>query len=251
MIKAPKNIMNPYLEQELSRSRDNGYLQYHAPRYDRLLSLLLKYYSKDLRVLDIGRSPFTRIAADTIKSDIDTLGFEADKQTDTGYNYQYDLNHAQQEDTYRKDLPAYDIIIFAEVIEHLHTSPALVLNFLKTLLTDNGIIILQTPNAAVLHKRVQFLLGSHPFSLISENLEHPSHFREYTLDELINYGRNLGFTIVEKGHENYFDYRYSLLNNGTFSFRKRRGLLNSFYRLVPAGGKPGLCMVLRLDKICR
>lgn len=239
--------MNKYLQQAMAEDKQNGYLHYHAPRYDALLTLLSKYHKPGFRILDIGRSPFTKIAQMTIGENVDTLGFESDGKTDTGFNYQYDLNRSQHPDGYRLDLPDYDVIVFSEVIEHLYTSPALVLNFLKTILSDSGVIILQTPNAVVLHKRLQFLLGSNPFNLIAENNLSPAHFREYTMKELSLYCRQCGLQIVEKSHENYFDYRYTDHTNGEYSFKKVNGLVNTFYRLMPKSMKPGLCLVIKKE----
>ncbi|MDP9149663.1 MAG: hypothetical protein M3O36_06955 [Myxococcota bacterium] len=45
--------------------------------------------------------------------------------------------------------------MFAEVLEHLHTAPELVLAFLRRLLLPQGLLILQTPNAASLSKRIK------------------------------------------------------------------------------------------------
>jgi hypothetical protein len=239
--------MNKYLQQVMAEDNQNGYLYYHAPRYDKALSLLCKYHKSGVRTLDIGRSPFTKIAQMTIEENVDTLGFEVDGKTETGYNYQYDLNKSQHPSGYRHDLPVYDIIVFSEVIEHLFTSPALVLNFLRTILSNTGVIILQTPNAAVLHKRMQFLFGSNPFSLISENNLNPSHFREYTMKELVSYCRHSGFQIIEKNYENYFDYRYTNHANGKFSFKKAFWVVNTFYRFMPNSMKPGLCLVIRKE----
>ena len=212
--------MNKYLHQAIEKNKENGYLRYHAPRYDTLLCLLHKYYNGTKKILDIGRSPFTEIAYSSLKTQIDTLGFEVDKETKTGLNYYFDLNKSQNPKNWRRDIPQYDIIVFAEVIEHLHTSPKLVLQFLNSILKENGIIILQTPNAVVLHKRIQMLLGQNPFSLISENNANPAHFREYTASEISNYCRQAGFAIKRMSFENYFDYRYTNHAYGDYSERK-------------------------------
>jgi len=201
--------MNEYLSKALECNTESGYLRYHAPRYEILLSILHKYYKGDNTVLDIGCSPFTAIASGSLKANIDTLGFEPDKETDTGVNYNFDLNNAQHSEMWRRDIPKYDIIIFSEVIEHVHTSPELVLKFLKSLLKETGLIILQTPNAVVMHKRIKMLLGRNPFGLISVDIYNPGHFREYTSSEIADYCTGAGFDIERMTCENYFDYRFS------------------------------------------
>lgn len=154
--------MNRHIQKYIDENPKSGYLRYHAPRYEKLLDLVNEYYKKNDRILDIGRSPFTSILHESLDTEIDTLGFDADGNTTTGFHYHFDLNESQYENKCRTDIPKYQLIIFSEVIEHLHTSPNLVLKFLKALISEDGIIIIQTPNAAVFHKRVQFLLGANP-----------------------------------------------------------------------------------------
>ena len=136
------------------------------------------------------------------------------------------------------------MIIFAEVLEHLYTSPKFIFEFLYSILNKNGVLILQTPNAVAIHKRLILLLGKNPYMLISEQKNDPGHYREYTKGELVKYARNSGFLINKIGFRNYFDYQYSFI-------RKRQGkkkpilkIVNIFYALLPGSLKPGITMVL-------
>lgn len=239
--------MNEYLLQAIQENEDDGYLKYHAPRYQVLLNLLQKYYTGNDDILDVGRSPFSEIANRFLGTDIDTLGFEADKKTETGFNYHFDLNDSQVTEKWRRDIPQYDIIVFSEVIEHLYTSPELVLKFLKSLLKVDGIIIIQTPNAVALHKRVKLLFGKNPYHLISKNTENPAHFREYTAEELTDYCKEAGFQIVEKTIKNYFDYRYREHADGSPEKKSSYRLLNIMFDILPSSLRPGLCFVIRSD----
>ena len=226
----------------------HGYLRYHAPRYNTLLSLLHQYHNGNKNILDIGRSPFTEIAYNSLKTQIDTLGFETDRKTKTGVNYQFDLNNSQNPSSWRHDIPQYDIILFSEVIEHLYTSPKLVLQFLNSILKEGGIVIIQTPNAVVLHKRIQMLLGQNPYSLISENTDNPAHFREYTATEICDYCHQAGFKVESMTIENYFDYRYRNHANGSFSKKGLYRIINILYSVLPSSLRPGLCFVIRSNK---
>lgn len=243
--------MDEYLNQVIEENNENGYLLYHAPRYDTLLQLLHHYYTGDEKILDIGRSPFTEIAHRSLETQIDTLGFQNDKETETGDNYHFDLNNSQDPEQWRDDIPQYDIIVFSEVIEHLYTSPVLVLKFLRSLLRRDGIVIMQTPNAVVLHKRIKMLFGKNPYHLISENTQDPAHFREYTADELAEYCRRAGFSIDKMSFENYFDYRYRNHANdgsetdGPSGKTEIYRLLNTVYDILPSSLRPGLCFVIR------
>ena len=67
----------------------------------------------------------------------------------------------------------YDVIVFAEVIEHLYTAPELVLPYLRELLVLGGVLLLQTPNAVSLRKRAKLLLGVNPFERIRTERDNP------------------------------------------------------------------------------
>jgi SAM-dependent methyltransferase len=238
-------MMNKYLRQAIEEHPNDGYLLYHAPRYDKLLELLNQYYVESAAILEAGGYSFSKIVSRAFNTQIDTLGFEDDKQTATGYNYHFDLNDAQVPGKWRRGMPKYDIILFCEVIEHLHTSPLLVLQFLKSILKEGGLIIIQTPNAVSLHKRIKMVFGKNPYQLIAENVGDPNHFREYTMDELTDYCLQVGYKIEEKSVNNYFDYGYRNHIYNSSEVTNRYRLINLFYKLLPSSMRPGLCFVIR------
>lgn len=188
----------------------NFYESYHAPRYRYLIKVIGEYISgPHIRILDIGRSSLTQQIHTSFDIPVDSLGFEDNGLTPTGRHYQFDLNDSQKESMWPKDLPVYNIIIMAEVIEHLYTSPTGVLRFLKKILFDEGVLIIQTPNAVSLMHRIKMLLGYNPFELIREG-KNPGHFRELTLREIHYYAAKTGFIIDKYDIRDYFDIRYSV-----------------------------------------
>ena len=142
-------------------------------------------------------------------------------------------------------------MVFAEVLEHLHTSPRHVLDFLRTIVAPGGVLILQTPNAVAFHKRLYMLCGRNPFELFREDLCRPGHYREYTLAELGSYARKSGFELVSGKYQSYFDYRYRGHGPGRRANPHRGSsiLANTFYRYCPAQLKPGLMLVLRRPRV--
>jgi len=227
--------------------KQSGYFRYHAPKYDELMKRIHYYRTDSSRILEIGRSRFAKIAYNFFGVNIDSLGLEADKKTLTGFNYHFDLNDAQYREKWRRDLPKYDIILFTEVIEHLYISPRLILKFLKTLLNDRGVVILQTPNAAAFHRRLQMLVRRILYAFIyksSETPRKPTHFREYTSAELSDYCRQAGFEILDMTFENYFDYRYIDHAKGYFSKKERYRSVNMLYSMLPRSLRQGMCFVL-------
>ena len=67
-----------------------------------------------------------------------------------------------------------------------------------------GFVILQTPNAAALHKRLALLRGRNPVEAPRTSLENPGHLHEYTLSELRDQVNAGGLTIDWLRVENYF-----------------------------------------------
>lgn len=235
--------MHPELQQLLADHPDNGYLRFHLPRYVSLFSALAQRHAPGDRVLDIGRSVFT----DALRArfgTVDTLGFGEDHAGETGNHYGYDLNHVRH--GWRENLPRYDHIVFAEVLEHLYTSPAEVLPFLRDLLAEGGHIYLQTPNAVALNKRLNMLLGRNPFEMIRPSDRDPGHFREYTRAELATVLGEVGLEPVHFSYENYFDLAYIHHAEGSDPGARRRGrLYNLLFSLVPGSLCQGLFFIAR------
>lgn len=195
-----------------ARAPGHRYTAYHAPRYARLLGMASAVCGgvpgADRLTLDIGRSLLTELLHEELGGRVDTLGFGPDEETPTGRHWWYDLNRAQREQTWRRGLPAYRLIVMGEVIEHLHTAPQLVLRFVASLLHPEGRLILQTPNAVSWNKRLMMLAGRHPYDPISLNPRTPAHFREYTRREIEAHAAAAGLVVLERRLESYFDYRF-------------------------------------------
>lgn len=222
------------------------YLRFHGPRFSYVLNCLSQYLQPTMRVLDIGKSRLTDMIHERYGVTVDALGFDNNRSIASGRYYSFDLNECQDRSRWRCDLPKYDIIIFAEVIEHLHTAPSLVLGFLSQLLQPGGIIVIQTPNAVALPRRAKMLFGRNPFELIREDVTNPGHFREYTARELIAYATNLGLQVERINCCSYFDYRFA--HHGKTPSRSAQfigSIKNFIYPLLPAGLRPGLTCIAR------
>jgi SAM-dependent methyltransferase len=224
---------------------DQGYAAYHAPRFRFLLDLAQECLpGSSKRVLDIGVSPLAALLHQRLACPVDTLGLETEQLgTPNGDHHHADLNTPE---SLSRSLPSYDLIVFAEVLEHLYTSPALVLAALKRLLAPGGVLIIQTPNAASLPKRLKLLAGRNPFELIREDRSNPGHFREYTLDEIRRFAEQTNFEVVRHFRRFYFDARHAHHENGTTRRQPVLGTLkNVVYRRLPSFLREGITVVLR------
>jgi SAM-dependent methyltransferase len=100
---------------------------------------------------------------------------------------------------------SYNVVILAEVLEHLRISPLRALNEIHRILEPDGCLVLTTPNIASLHKIVSLVRGRNileEFVDDDSRLNHVTdswaHIREYTMAELEQLLLKGGFTIQEK-----------------------------------------------------
>jgi SAM-dependent methyltransferase len=218
-----------------------GYVAFHKPRFSFVVALL-RPYVKDC-VLDVGRSQLTSMIARELGVRVDSLGLEPDEELSTGRHYCIDLNEPQNEP---RGLGRYDAVVFAEVIEHLHTAPEAALAFLRKLLLPGGALILQTPNAVSLGKRVKMALGINPFERLRADKLNPGHYREYTLDELIGFLVGAGFSVERTFRRYYFDARFARHEAGNEEPARISGALrNLVYRALPPALREGITIVAR------
>jgi 2-polyprenyl-3-methyl-5-hydroxy-6-metoxy-1,4-benzoquinol methylase len=170
-----------------------GYGKFHNFRFQRLLEVCRHYVpSQAARVLDVGRSDLTTALASYYRS-VTTIGFELGED-DGGHreteplndvpHLVFDLNRSADVEAWPEMPQAFDLIVYSEAIEHIHTAPELSLLMLSWLLKDGGKIIVSTPNAAAIQNRRRLLRGVNPFERIRYYDKNPGHFREYTADEL-------------------------------------------------------------------
>jgi len=200
--------MNYNLEEHRS-----SYLSYHKNRFDFLLQKIDSLYlNQDFRILDIGRGPFTKILSEKY-TNVSSLGLDLnstllDKTNPVGIDVVphiiFDLNNSVNSILWIR-CDKFHLIIFAEVIEHLIIHPECVLRFLDSILEPNGYIIIQTPNAVSISKRIKMILGKQPFNEYNIDGEIGSyHYREYTKSELCKYSKNVGLKIIEHKFLTYF-----------------------------------------------
>jgi 2-polyprenyl-3-methyl-5-hydroxy-6-metoxy-1,4-benzoquinol methylase len=224
-----------------------GYLAFHAPRYAFVAQLVRdQARAPGIRILDVGPSPLTAMIAGQTGASVDSLGLEPDGPSPSGRHYRFNLNDTQDRDRWRLVLGPYDIIVAAEVLEHLHTAPELVLAYLRQLLGPRGLLIVQTPNAAALWKRRMLLGGRNPYQRIRVDATDPGHFREYTRAELGQILKETGFAVEQTWMKFYVDARFERHVTGLEPPARAKGFLkNIVYRLLPGPLREGITVMAR------
>jgi SAM-dependent methyltransferase len=207
---------------------DDVYLRTHSRRYALLLDLVKGFAAK--KILVVGPSYESVLLRDAIPgAAIDTLGWQDHRfpRVEGEGHVQHDLN-----DPDYPELEPHDLIVCAEVLEHLHVSPIPVLRFLASALTPGGRLVIQTPNATALPKRLRMLLGRNPYDPIRDEPTNPGHFHEYTVGELRDAVEAAGLDVTQLFTANYFDH----------GSRKNR-LYRAAGPLLPATLREGITVV--------
>lgn len=211
------------IERDARRAGPHDYEAFHAARFDYLLKTALRLRPDAQRVLDVGYGPFTR-RAQAAFPEVWTLGFEGQG---CDRHIAYDLNAIQAGLLPATDV-GFDLIIFSEVVEHLHVPAAAAFVALKGLLNPGGVILLQTPNAAEVMNRVALLWGRNPYERLRLTPLNPGHFREYTLAELADDASASGLEVIFSAYRDYFPA------GRVAGFHPIRFMLDQLRKVVPS-----------------
>jgi 2-polyprenyl-3-methyl-5-hydroxy-6-metoxy-1,4-benzoquinol methylase len=241
------NVPRSSVERVISGEANPLYAAFHRPRFAFLVEVLRSCGATTTsRVLDVGASQLTSLIATQLGIRVESMGLESEPEAKESRHHQFDLNALQDRTRWKKDIGPYDIIVFAEVLEHLYTAPELVLPYLRELLVPGGVLLLQTPNAVSLRKRAKMVFGVNPFERIRKERDNPGHFREYTASELKELIAGAGFSLERVWMKHYFDVRYARHERGDEPPKPIAGALkNALYRLLPASLREGITILAR------
>ena len=90
----------------------------------------------------------------------------------------------------------FDVVIFAEIIEHLLNDPCKVMREIKRVLKPNGTLILTTPNVARLENITRMISGTNIYDPYSGYGPYGRHNREYNRHELVKLLQFEGFEVL-------------------------------------------------------
>jgi SAM-dependent methyltransferase len=217
-----------------------GYLDYHRRRYEYLLSFVNRVLAgltpprgERLRVLDVGMSHQTRLVRKIYPQvELATLGFYDHRfePMEGVVHTAFNLNDAADESRWPQVEP-FDLILLAEVIEHLHVPTSHTFKMLRSLLRPGGMLLIQTPNPINLARRLALLGGKSPFEIIRDDATNPGHYCEYTVDNLVYLAETADMEVID----------YSVLNY----FGRRKPLYNLACSLLPGQQAEGITILVR------
>lgn len=208
------------------------YLGQHRRRLECLSQIVTREAKKkDIRVLEIAPHFTTQLFRHLLgrEATINSLGWHDAQLVPPGTvdeHFEFDLNDSHFPDRWIEPSP-HDIVVAAEIFEHLFVVPERAIAFFASFVTEGGVLILQTPNGASLRNRLRLLAGRNPFDCINE--ARTGHVREYTAREVAACCRQAGLVCESVEHLDYWP---------------EKGILRCFERLVPSFRK-GLTVIAR------
>src|SRR3989344_2215975 len=174
-----------YLKQILTRE-EIKYFNFHKKRYLDILQSI--HINKNVKILDLGCSNghllliLKKLGADVCGVDYTDKCKERFKK----YGIMFKKCNIESDPLPYLD-DTFDYVMMNEVIEHLVKEINLPIKECKRILKKNGKLIISTPNACELGKRLLFLLGKNIYWDINSFYErgiYERHNREFSMDEL-------------------------------------------------------------------
>jgi 2-polyprenyl-3-methyl-5-hydroxy-6-metoxy-1,4-benzoquinol methylase len=222
-----------------SPTNSEFYHQFHRFRHEHTLSLCKRFVpSSAARVLDVGTSALTLRLREHYE-DVWTLGFPLTHiEPQQQKHIPYDLSQAADVSSYPSNTDGFDLIVFAETLEHLSIPPEYALLCLSTLLRAHGRILVTTPNGVSFPKRVKMLLGRYPVARIRYCRDNPGHFREYTVLEIRHIANCAALRVEDIARVNFYAGN-TLLRRFLSPFMYVPSLRDSIVAVLSPSDSPG------------
>lgn len=187
-----------------SKQSEIGYLKFHYKRFKILLSLVQS--GSQGKLLDIGTTPFTFYLSENTNHDVFAFDYNTYlKERSEEFNI-----HFQSGDLEKDDLPYeddfFDIVLFAEVFEHIHSDPVKLFKRLLKTIKPGGILILGTPNLASFANRIKLAFNRAILDYPTWDDAVHGHDRIYVKNELISYLMISGFNIQRARYSSCVDF---------------------------------------------
>ena len=107
---------------------------------------------------------------------------------------------------------SFDVVIFAEVFEHLRIAPLRALVEIRRILKPEGLLLLTTPNIARLANILKLLRGQNIVETLPDEdadlahiTDNMTHLREYTMNELVTLIARAGYRLIKSTHSQALD----------------------------------------------
>ena len=174
----------------------------HPLRYDghnsadpvEATGILRSFLPNGVRVLDVGCGTGSMTKVITQGKSSQVLGIEPDQtRAELAKSRGIDVFCGTLTEEYFKNRELFDVVIFADVLEHV-ADPASLLKLAARGLTTSGIVLISVPNAAHWSMRLHLMRGR--FDYTETGIRDATHLRWFTLRTIQDILRNEGFEIL-------------------------------------------------------
>jgi 2-polyprenyl-3-methyl-5-hydroxy-6-metoxy-1,4-benzoquinol methylase len=189
----PLSPLPPGLEPSRQRLPTSVYSFKHDPYSSHhLIPQLVRRLSPPGRVLDVGCDDGFA-GRDLLKDGFQVWGVDRNPVTlRKAARYYQQTILADIENQLPLPEGPFNVIIFADILEHL-TNPARVFTHFAELLAPDGLVIVSVPNMAHLYMRLSLLLGR--FEYADRGILDRTHVRFFTLRTARRFLEDAGFTV--------------------------------------------------------
>lgn len=172
-----------------------------------------------------------------------TSGVHTLRRVDTGETVEIPYVCANiEQQVFPLESATFDLVIFAEVIEHLTYDPTHALGEIHRVLKEDGYLVISTPNALRWDYLLKMLRGKNYYPPFSGYGTTARHNREFSIDELKDLVGGCGFEIltIESVRDAAYDHPrpwesgIKLLNRLGF-WRNRLDVIHLVARRLPTG----------------
>ncbi|MGB9980279.1 class I SAM-dependent methyltransferase [Methanobacterium sp.] len=191
-------------------------------------SKIIKIIGKDKKVLDVGCAT-GNIAKILSEKGCEVTGIEMDPKSAkiaSKYCKNIIIKDLESLDNLNCPYNYFDVLLFADILEHLK-SPVDTLRKLKKYLHNDGIIIITVPNVTYWEIRLSFLLGK--FEYNDYGILDKTHIRFFTKSSALSLLKNAGFKLnlldtTTKGFlkddlGSKFEYSFTKILPGLFAYQ--------------------------------
>jgi len=216
-----------------------GYMVNKLNKYISIISEIMKEFPIGSKIFSIGSGPcdleailsklgYKITAIDDLKDQWHLIGKNRERIKDFARQMNIELIIQTAESSPLKE-NYFDVILLIDIIEHLYKSPRELLNYSILSLKPSGRLLIETPNAVALAKRLKGLFGKS--NLVNANFfywnigEYRSHIREYTRSEL---KQILSYHNLDSVHSRMLNIMVEMVESKRF-FRK---VIIKTYKLI-------------------
>lgn len=184
---------------------------------DKRIAILLNLIGKNKVVLDLGCGDGF-ISELILKNGNEVVGIEVSefaikKATEKGIKvYDCDLSSDWNNLIEKK----FDVVLSGEIIEHIFDTDKFLKN-IHSVLKEDGVLILSTPNLAALGRRIFLLFGINPLIELTARKYESGHIRYFTLGSLKKLLKENGFIITKFRSDYVSFYKNGKLRNSVMA----------------------------------